>query len=135
MTDNIQESPGQYPGWGSYEQQAPLDEAAIKEAFNAFAEPGLQEVKTENIPKLVQYLRLPIPDNLDKLTLSVAEGSRSLSYAAVRTLCGLIYGKGPLIESSNKAKQDHKKKCEKEGKYMEARTAAKRLHDLKVRWN
>ena len=28
--------------------------------------------------------------------------------------------------------QDHKKKCEKEGKYMEARTAAKRLHDLKV---
>uniref|UniRef100_A0A7S0R1E2 Uncharacterized protein n=1 Tax=Pyramimonas obovata TaxID=1411642 RepID=A0A7S0R1E2_9CHLO len=159
MVDNLQETTGQYPGWGSFEQQAPLDESSIKEAFNAFAEPGLQEVKTENIRKLVQYLRLPIPDNLDKLTLSVAEGSRSLSYGAVRTLCGLIYGKGPLLESSNKAKQvgsrrtylesgnitedeavlsfmraleDHKKKCEKEGKYMEARTAAKRLHDLKL---
>jgi hypothetical protein len=28
--------------------------------------------------------------------------------------------------------QEHKKKCEKDGKYKEARTAAKRLADLKM---
>jgi hypothetical protein len=32
------------------------------------------------------------------------------------------------VLSFMRALEDHKKKCEREGKYMEARTAAKRLH-------
>jgi len=132
----------------------------MKEAFNAFAEPGLHEVANTKVRDVLEFLRLPIPDHLDKLVLSVSDGNTHLSYNAVRALCGLIYGKGTLFENNTgKAKQvgtrrnylehghitedeavlsfmraleEHRKKCEKEGKYMEARTASKRLHDLKL---
>lgn len=139
-----------------------LEEHAIKEAFEKFADAGLQELPTNLAADFVKYLGLPVPDNLDKLVLSVSEHGKYISFSAARALCGLIYGKGPIIEASPKQKQvgtrrtylenghitedeaalgfmraleEHKKKCEREGKYMEARTAAKRLHDLKVRFS
>lgn len=124
-------------------------------------QPGLHEVANTKVRDVLEFLRLPIPDHLDKLVLSVSDGNTHLSYNAVRALCGLIYGKGTLFENNTgKAKQvgtrrnylehghitedeavlsfmraleEHRKKCEKEGKYMEARTASKRLHDLKVK--
>mmetsp|Transcript_22486 Transcript_22486/g.31277 ORF Transcript_22486/g.31277 Transcript_22486/m.31277 type:complete len:407 (-) Transcript_22486:103-1323(-) len=146
-------------GWSNFISSPPLEEHAIKEAFNAFAEPGLQELLKEKVTDVISYLGLPVPENMERLILSVSDGGGALSYSATRALCGLIYGKGPLLEMSPKTKQvgtrrnymehghitedeavlsfmraleDHKKKCEKEGKYMEARTAAKRLHDLKL---
>ena len=114
---------------------------------------------TEKVVDVVRYLNLAVPENLPKLILSVSDGNPWLSFAAIKSLCGLIFGKGPLLETSPKQKQvgtrrnylengnltedeavlsfmraleEHKKKCEKEGKYKEARTAAKRLADLKM---
>mmetsp|Transcript_2626 Transcript_2626/g.2928 ORF Transcript_2626/g.2928 Transcript_2626/m.2928 type:complete len:413 (-) Transcript_2626:786-2024(-) len=134
-----------------------LEDHVIKDAFNKFCEGS--HMKVEKCRDLVEYLNLPVPDNLDKLVLSVAEGHDTVDFPATRALCGLIYGRGPILESSPKQKQvgtrrtylehghitedeavlsflraleEHKKKCEREGKYMEARTAAQRLHDLKL---
>lgn len=147
-------------GWQTTGLQPPaLEEHAIKEAFNSYAEPGLQEVANASVRDVLMSLNLSVPEHLDKLILSVSDGSSHLNYNAIRALCGLIYGKSTLLDTSTKPKQvgsrrnylehghitedeavlsfmraleEHKKKCEKEGKYMEARTAAKRLHDLKL---
>ncbi|KAK3232610.1 hypothetical protein CYMTET_57041 [Cymbomonas tetramitiformis] len=142
-----------------YLSRPPLEEHAIKEAFEKFADPGQHLLEAARTSDMIQFLGLPVPDNLDQLITSVAEGEKTIGYSAARALCGLIYGKGPLLESNPKLKQvgtrraymenghitedeavlsfmraleEHKKKCEREGKYMEARTAAKRLHDLKL---
>jgi len=139
--------------------QPQLEDASIKEAFDAFADTETSTVDTEKVVDVVRYLNLAVPENLPKLILSVSDGNPSLTFAAVKSLCGLIFGKGPLLETSPKQKQvgtrrnylengnltedeavlsfmraleEHKKKCEKDGKYKEARTAAKRLADLKM---
>ena len=60
---------------------------------------------TEKVVDVVRYLNLAVPENLPKLILSVSDGNPSLTFAAVKSLCGLIFGKGPLLETSPKQKQ------------------------------
>lgn len=85
--------------------QPQLEDASIKQAFDAFADAETNTVDTEKVVDVVRYLNLAVPENLPKLILSVSDGNPSLSFAAIKSLCGLIFGKGPLLETSPKQKQ------------------------------
>jgi hypothetical protein len=52
-------------------------------------------------------LNLAVPDApfLKKLVLSVSDGSEHLNFSSVRALCGLVYGKAALVDTTSKPKQ------------------------------
>ena len=77
------------------------------ECFWGFScpQPGLQEVANTNVRELLTSLGLSVPEHMDKLILSVSDGGSHLNYNAIRALCGLIYGKGTLLDTTTKTKQ------------------------------
>jgi len=142
------------------EELPSVDENSVKSVFEKYAEGDA--VAIAKLPEILAEMNLPTPPELDSIVSSVVEDAESLSFSDLLTVCGVIrglseavtnvsaakgrgrrVGKPSYLESGNitedeavlgflRALEEHRKKCEKEGKYMEARVAAKRLNDLKV---
>lgn len=137
-----------------------VDENSVKTTFDKYAEDDV--VAIAKLPEILAEINLSTPPELDSIVSSVVEDAETLSFSDLLTVCGVIRGlseavttispgakgrrrggKPSYLENGNitedeavlgflRALEEHRKKCEKEGKYMEARVAAKRLNDLKV---
>jgi hypothetical protein len=138
-----------------------LKDADVKPAFEKLADPD-GRLPADKIPELLQELSISHTkqDLKDALgTLSHGATTKFLSLEDTVVCCSVLIGPGSPSSSLNGSKclsqrrpymetgrinlqdavtnymqklEDHKKKCEAQGRYPEAQAAAKRLQDLRT---
>eukprot|EP00803_Ostreobium_quekettii_P004772 evm.model.scf_688.10 EVM.evm.TU.scf_688.10 scf_688:60923-64515(-) len=139
-------------------RRGPVDENSIRSLFDRYAEGDM--MPSEQLPQLLQHLDVDVDgDDLRGLLKACAMDENFMSFDELMALCVLLSVRSPTMPTSSSKKfltqrrpymesghlgresaivsymrklEDHRLKCEREGKYTEAQAAAVRAHELRT---
>ena len=134
-----------------------MSDEVLQEAFGKVSDGGT--AKMERVPEVLKEVGVEVPEDLDQILASVVPEQAEISLLDLKAVVKVLQRKSLVPELSQpatttprrtylengmltedetvlsfiRALEEHKKKCEREQKYTEARVTATRLLDLKAR--